>query len=97
MISETTRLRRLSAGVTDAESVAREVAERLARLGDPDAGEAGRMLEELALLSLSLHDDARHTESPEIVSRLMCISARCRGPLGDLRKLVDRAAGVGGS
>jgi len=94
VISEPARIRRLSADLTDAESLAREVAERLSRLHDPDASVAALMLQELATLSVAVHDAARPPESPAIVSRLMCISARCNGPLGGLRKAVDRAAGT---
>jgi len=92
MIPETERIQRLTADLTGAQAYAREVADRLARLGDPDAEEAVRMLEELTALSGSLHGVGEPPESPAIISHLMCISARCNGHLGDLQKLVDRAA-----
>ncbi len=86
----------MSVEVTGAQLLARQLAERLSQLGDPEAGEAAQMLQELTALSGALHDAGERLESPAIVSRLMCISARCNGPLGDLRKLVDRAASGGG-
>ncbi|HKC46057.1 MAG TPA: hypothetical protein VKB63_00545 [Gemmatimonadales bacterium] len=54
------------------------------------------MLQELTVLSDVLRRGAEPAESPAIVSRLLCIAARCDGPLGDLGKLVDRAAFGGG-
>src|SRR5262249_54930117 len=65
-------------------------------LGDPDAVEAEHVLQELTVLSGALRSGAEAPESPAIVSRLLCIAARCDGPLGDLGKLVDRAAFGGG-
>ncbi len=91
-MSETERIHRLSVDVTGAQLFARQVAARLSELGDPDAGEAAHMLEELTALSGALHEVSEPPESPAIVSRLMCISARCDGPLVDLGKLVDKAA-----
>ena len=96
VVSEKERLRRLSVDVTGAEAFAREVTKRLVVLGDPDAVEAEHVLQELTVLSDVLRRGAEPAESPAIVSRLLCIAARCDGPLGDLGKLVDRAAFGGG-
>ena len=92
MIPETERIRRLSADVSDAQSVARGVVERLSRFGDPDAGAAAAMLRELTALSGALHDRVAPPESCAVVSRLLCISARCDGALGVLQLAVNRAA-----
>ena len=91
MISEAERIRRLSEDVPNAQSLAREVAEHLSQLGDPDAGDATRMLEELTALSGALQNSAQ-PESCVVVSRLMCIAARCTEHLESLQRAVTYAA-----
>ena len=82
----------MSVDVAGAQRYAREVTQRLSLVSDPDAAEAAHVLHELTEISDALQGASKIVESSAIMSRLLCISARCDGSLQHLGKLVNRAA-----